>query len=92
MAWRQFNPSASISNTWAPDPAPDFEGITGIGIWFENQRAAADTGGLEFQVGQITLNVVPEPSAALLMLLGVGVFMLKARLARRDDCRGRLAS
>jgi hypothetical protein len=83
VAWNAFNPTVSLSSIGSA-ATPDFTKVTGIGIWFENERAGNAITGLDFRVGEITFNAIPEPStyAAIFGALAVALIALR-RHARK---------
>jgi hypothetical protein len=80
VTWNAFNPTVSLSTIGAA-ATPDFTKVTGIGLWFENERAGNATTGLDFRVGEITFAAIPEPSTLALfgIALGAAVFFRRRK-------------
>lgn len=80
VTWNSFDPTVSFSSIGAA-ATPDFTKVTGIGIWFENERVNNSTSGMGFQIGEITFNAVPEPSTYALIsgFLALGWMMVRRR-------------
>ncbi|MCC5847502.1 MAG: PEP-CTERM sorting domain-containing protein [Verrucomicrobia bacterium] len=78
VTWNSFTPESSLS-TIGSVANPDFTKITGIGIWFENERAGNATSGLDFRVGEITFAAIPEPSTLILLGISLGSVLLFRR-------------
>lgn len=78
VAWNSFDPTDSLSAIGAA-AVPDFTSVTGIGVWFENERGAVQTSGMIFQVGEIQLTAIPEPSAyaAFIGVLALGLVLYR---------------
>jgi hypothetical protein len=78
VAWNSFDPTTSLSPIGAA-ATPDFTKVTGIGLWFENERVGSSTSGLSFAVGEITINAIPEPSTFALVGIALGSLLLFRR-------------
>jgi len=83
VAWSAFDPTASLSSIGAIN-TPDFTKVTGIGLWFENERVSTATTGMDMRIGDITFNAIaiPEPSA-FAALAGLGVLGLAVTRRRQ---------
>lgn len=78
VTWNSYDPTVSLSTIGAA-ATPDFTKVTGIGIWFENERAGSSTSGLSFAVGEITFAAIPEPSTFALVGIALGTLLIFRR-------------
>jgi hypothetical protein len=78
--WLAFDPEASLSVIGAV-ASPDLTKVTGVGVWFENERASNSDAGLGFHMTGIEVVAIPEPStyAALFGVFALGLVMWRRR-------------
>lgn len=70
--WLSFDPEVSYSAIGGA-ANPDLSRVTGVGIWFENERAGGSNLGLGFHVTGIEITAIPEPSTYAMLF---GLFTL----------------
>lgn len=81
-SWQTFDPELSYLPTGIAATTIDFTKVTGVGVWFENERASNSTLGLGFHITGLEAVAIPEPSAYA-ALLGLGVLGLAVARRRR---------
>lgn len=81
VQWQSYDPLAGLNSIGA-NATPDFTKVTGMGVWFENERAGNNNAGLTFHVTDIEFSAIPEPSTMSLVLASL-LGLLAARFRRR---------